>query len=128
MPKAGPFVSLWSPLASSATPIDSDGTADEPDKHKTSPRPVRTSRPIHILSAKQSSYRKPSYDHRDFYKRYSEHWERSYDSASTTDDATCFTDDDEDGGGESAGLFEEGRAMVSSWSGQPQIKGRTECE
>lgn len=133
MPRAGKL-SSWAPLSSSATPSDSDPTTD---KLKTSPRPTRTFNLLDDeLSASKSGYRRISYGRSDFYKRYSEHWERNYDCASSWEEeaaesALCYTEDetedededeDED---ENCDLLGKKREMAS-WSGQPDIKGRTE--
>ncbi|KAJ4421402.1 hypothetical protein N0V82_003783 [Gnomoniopsis sp. IMI 355080] len=101
-------------------------------KFKTSPRPPKTTfGPLDELSTQHSGYRKLSYGQSNFYKRYSEHWERSYESGSSWeeeagDSATCYTEEGDDECEEGGGLLGDTRNMASSWSGQPAIKGRTE--
>lgn len=112
-------------------------------KLKTSPRPAKTCNSLldEVSSSTQihSGFRKLSYGQSDFYKRYSEHWERSYESGSSWeeevgDSVTCYTEEgddeclEEEGGEEegTVGLLGDTRKMASSWSGQPSIKGRTE--
>lgn len=124
----------------SPTPIDSDAPIV---KLKTSPRPVKTCNSLlDEVSSTQlhSGFRKLSYGQSDFYKRYSEHWERSYESGSSWeeevgDSATCYTEEGDDEcleeeeqeeEEEGVGLLGDTRRMASSWSGQPSIKGRTE--
>lgn len=111
------------------TPVDADPPTVE---LKTSPRPPNTTfGPLDELSTQLSGSRKLSYGQNDFYKRYSEHWERSYESRSSWeeeagDSATCYTEEGDDECEEGGGLLGDTRKMASSWSGQPSIKGRTE--
>lgn len=128
---------LWAPLSSPATPSDSHPPADKP---KALPRLAKTFEPLDELSAAdQPGYRSPSCWESDFYRRYSEHWERSCDSGSGWEEdeeaaesaATCYTEEDEGGDdeGEDCGLLGEvpyRYYKMASWSGQPDIKGRTE--
>lgn len=118
----------------SPAPIDTNSPTV---KLKSSPRPAKTCNSLlDELSASQqhSGFRKLSYGQSDFYKRYSEHWERSYESGSSWeeevgDSATCYTEEEDDeyrDEEEEVGLLGDTRRMASSWSGQPSIKGRTE--
>lgn len=117
------------PCPPSPAPVDADTSTV---KLKTSPRPPkRTFGLFDELSTQHSGYRKLSYGQSDFYKRYSEHWERSYESGSSWeeeagDSATCYTEEGDDDCEEGSGLLGDTRTMASSWSGQPSIKGRAE--
>lgn len=143
MPKATGTPSPWAPVSSSATPSDYDPPAD---KLKTSPRPPKKTFGIfEEQAADRSGYRRRSYDKSDFYRRYSEHWQRSYDGSSWEEVAAAESallcageqdDDDDDyddyddyhGQGEDCGLIRQTSRTcnMASWSGQPEIKGRTE--
>lgn len=137
------------PLSTAAAPTDSyPSLADT--KLKSSPRPTKTCNALDHRFTEHSGYRKVSHGKSDFYKRYSEHWERSYDVSSRweeaegADSATSYTEegvDNDDNGNDSNsdsdvrnracegfGLprREDFSAMASSWSGQPSVKGRTE--
>ncbi|KAJ4394536.1 hypothetical protein N0V93_003755 [Gnomoniopsis smithogilvyi] len=122
--------STSAPRPPSPAPID----ADPPTvKLKTSPRPPKRTFGLldDELSTQHSGYRKLSYGQSDFYKRYSEHWERSYESGNSWeeeagDSATCYTEEGDDDCEEGEGLLGDTRSMASSWSGQPSIKGRSE--
>lgn len=159
MRKAGKR-SIWAPLSSSSSSATPSTDREPPaDKLKTSPRPAKTLDLLDELSATaadRSGFRRPSGGKSDFYRRYSEHWGRTYDNGSSCweeeeeeeedaadSSATCCTEEDgygcrkhEDGsaseGEEDCGLLHGGRARrpryyeMASWSGQPDIKGRTE--
>lgn len=124
--------SRWAPLASSGSRvIDSDPPAE---KLKTSPRPIKTLNLCDEPVVQQSGYRNEVYEKSDFYKRYSEHWQHGSCGSSSweeeAEDTPCYTeeeedDNDDDEGYDAIGFVEHIRKM-SSWSGQPDIKGRNE--
>lgn len=115
------------PRPPSPTSVDSPAPTD---KFKSSLRPAKTLGLRDELSTHHPGYRNLSYDKSDFYRRYKEHWERSYGSGSSceeeaVDSAPCYTEEG-DAECEGSGLLGDTRTMASSWSGQPSIKGRTE--
>lgn len=135
MPKAIATPSPWAPLSSSAAPSNSNPPTE---KLKTSPRPIKKTFGIFDdLAANKTGYRRLSWDKSEFYRRYSEHWERSYsesswEEAAAAEYAPCYTgeqDDDYEGvDEEDCGLIRvtSRTCEMASWSGQPEIKGRTE--
>lgn len=141
MPKQVGKLSLRAPLPSlTATPsslprplpvANSEPPPSPTDKLKTSPRPVKTFDCLDELSYGQS----------DFYRRYSEHWERTYgDEGAVAEPTTSYIsyggkeaqgrDGEDDDRAEGCRLLDEfdgySRDIMASWSGQPNIKGRTE--
>lgn len=150
MPEAGELTS-WAPLSSSASSSDVDPPADdEPQPLPCLPRALDRPRKLSCAAADQlSDHQSDSCWESDFYRRYSELWERSRDSQSSWGEdrdaaesaATCYTEeqhgwrhhDDDDSSREddreNRGLLWEvpfRYKKMASWSGQPDIKGRTE--
>lgn len=141
MPGLSSHTPCWAPLASVATPIDCAAAPLDTSCTSTKSSP-RQARPTVGFRGSPAAVRFPL-DQSDLYERYSKQWDRSYDSASTwtdgsADDATtcCCTEDESDEDHrdnydyEGSVRFHEPvlREMISSWSGQPAIKGRSECE
>lgn len=131
MRKAGKKRSLWAPLSSSAIPSDSHPPADIP---KAPARPAETTRDrlderSPAAAAGRPDYRNPK---SHLSRPFTERWGRSYDSRSSWEEGEGEgegEDEDEDEGeGEDCGLLGEvsHRYKMASWSGQPDIKGRTE--